>query len=73
MRVYLFLCTTYISNLMSKKKKTVSEYGVRSNVTSMPGCCSVDELHSILDNVEKNFSAGKGICHEEALKRITSW
>lgn len=72
---------------MSKKKKyemkeeqkpshvsePVSEYGVRSNVASMPGCCSVDELHSILDNVEKNFSAGKGICHEEALKRITSW
>lgn len=50
-----------------------SEYGAYSSSTSIPGCCSIDELHTILDRVEKNFSQGKKVCNEEALKRIMSW
>lgn len=50
-----------------------SEYSTHSNITSMPGCCTVDELNKILDRVEKNFSDGKGITHEEAVKRIMAW
>ena len=50
-----------------------SEYGAYSSSTSIPGCCSIDELHTILDCVEKNFSQGKKVCNEEALKRIMSW
>lgn len=50
-----------------------SEYSTRSNMTSMPGCCTVDELNKILDRAEKNFLDGKGITHEEAVKRIMTW
>lgn len=57
----------------SHVSEPTSEYGAYSSSTSIPGCCSIDELHTILDRVEKNFSQGKKVCNEEALKRIMSW
>lgn len=50
-----------------------SEYGNLSKYVSMPGCCSLNELNVILDRAEKNFSAGKGVSHKDALDRILSW
>lgn len=51
----------------------VSEYSVPSKLMSAPGCCTVDELNLILDKVEKNFSEGKGMAHDDAVKRIMAW
>lgn len=52
----------------------VSEYGTHLNIaTSQLGCCTIDELHVILDRAEKNFSKKKGICHKDALEMILSW
>ena len=39
----------------SHVSEPTSEYGAYSSSTSIPGCCSIDELHTILDCVEKNF------------------
>ena len=58
---------------LSHVSEPTSEYGAYSSSTSIPGCCSIDELHTNLDRVEKNFSQGKKVCNEEALKRIMSW
>lgn len=53
--------------------QNVSEYSVPSKLMSAPGCCTVDKLNLILDKVEKNFSEGKGVAHDDAVKRIMAW
>lgn len=83
-----FLANMYVTrNAMEKKynydlnndenaqnvSEPVSDYGTFQKVTPIPGCCTIDALNDILDQVEKNFSEGKGIPHEEAVKRIMAW
>lgn len=60
-------------NNVNNVSEPVSEYGIPSKMSSMPGCCTVDELNVILDQAEKNFSDGRGVEHEEAVRRIMAW